>query len=161
MLHRSIAAVKPPMASSHPPPPPDPAWVEIGRAAPGGGGARWATWIALLGGGDALYRTLVVADGSASVALELQARHLPGTRTLHRGGRRLPPGTGDDGSVVGGLLDAADEAARAALVSPEGRGSPRRGGAAHAGAAPAGRPAPHRPAPAVEDRRSGPPPPGP
>lgn len=161
MLHRSITAVKSPMASSHPPPHPDLAWVEIGRAA-AGGHARWTTWIALLEDGDALYRTLVVADGSASVAVELRARHPPAARTLHRGGRRLPPpGTGDDGPVVGGLLDAADEAARAALVSPDGRGSPRFGGAAHAGAAPAGRPAPHRPASAVEDRRSGPSPQGP
>jgi hypothetical protein len=147
MLHRSISTVEPPVASRIPPPISF-SWVEIGGAEPGGN-ARWATWIALLGGKDALYRTLVVANGSASVVIELQAQHPPVTQTLHRGGCRLPPETGDDGPIQR-LLDVADEAARTVLVTPDRRNGPRSAKATHAATAPGERPALFRP-PSVED----------
>lgn len=144
--------------ASRQPPPSSFGWVEIGGTAPGGG-ARWAVWIALLGGKDALYRTLLVADGSASVVVEVQAQHPPVTRTLHRGGCRLLPETGDHGPI-GRLFDMADEAARTALVAPERRSSPR-GRATQAETASGGRAATPGPASTPEDRGSDPSPSGP
>jgi len=121
MLHRSIGTVEPSLASLIPLPI-SLTWVEIGGAVPGST-ARWAAWIALLGGKDALYRTLVVAEGSATVVVELQAQHPPVTRTLHRGGCRLPPDT-EDNEPIQRLLDMADEAACTALVPRDGRSGP-------------------------------------
>jgi hypothetical protein len=103
------------MAFSYPPP--DLSWVEIGRGAPDDSG-RWTTWIARLGGRDALYRTLIVADGAASVMVEMHVQQPPVTRSLHRSGCRLVPGGGEKGPLLA-LLGKADEATRTALASAE------------------------------------------
>ena len=59
------------MPSTAPPQPPAPAWRDFGRPSPGEA-QDWATWVAPLGrGGDALYRSLVLADGAIAVTVEL------------------------------------------------------------------------------------------
>jgi hypothetical protein len=108
------------------PPRPAPAWREIGRAAPGN--AHWATWVAPVGDGGALYRSLFVADGSATVSVELQpARGAGAARGLHRGRCDLPTdGAGAADGRVEALLAAADDAvARTASAGDrDGAGGP-------------------------------------
>ena len=104
------------------------AWREIGRGEHGD--ARWVTWIGFAPGrgaraGDALYRSLVVADDAIEVAVE---REPPpsGTgapRPVHRG--RCGPPPPDDARGVEEravpLLAAADAAvARAVTAVPRG-----------------------------------------
>lgn len=108
-------------------PTPAAAWREFGRAERGD--ALWITWIAVLGGrGDALYRSLVVADGAIAVSVELLPCRGGGSRAVHRGRCTLP--ALDDAQSIEGraasLLAAADEAlARTGLMEwrapPDGR----------------------------------------
>jgi hypothetical protein len=121
--------------------PPAPGWQEIGRPSPGEA-QDWATWVAPLGrcgGGDALYRSLVLADGAIAVTVELHAaarRGGAGPRTVHRGRCGLPADPERTAERVRLLLGAADRAAAKAVAAHPG---------SVAGAA-AGRtrPAPHR-----------------
>src|SRR3712207_9060557 len=72
-------------ATGMPPLPPALAWHEIGHPSPGEA-QDWATWVSPLGdGGDALYRSLVLADGAIAVTIDLHSRGVSGTRTIHRG----------------------------------------------------------------------------
>jgi hypothetical protein len=118
-----------PSPGAAPPSPPAAAWREIGRAEPGE--ALWVTWVAFLGdGGDALYRSLVVADGAIEVSVELQPRSgAGGARTVHRGRCGLP--SPDDARGIESraalLLAAADKTVSRALevgapVTGEGAG---------------------------------------
>ena len=54
---------------------PAPAWMEVGRPSPGEA-QHWATWVAPLdrGVGDALYRSLVLADGAVAVTVDICTR---------------------------------------------------------------------------------------
>ena len=143
----------PSTAPPQPPLPPAPAWQEIGRPSPGQA-QDWATWVAPLGrgGGDALYRSLVLADGAVAVTVELHAAARRGgsaPRTVHRGRCALPPDPDRTAERVRLLLGAADRAAARAVEAHHGR----------AGAA-AGRtrPSSHRvpdPAPSRDGRRDG------
>ena len=64
------------------------------------------------GGGDALYRSLVLADGAIAVTVELHAcRGGSGPRTVHRGRCGLPPDPEEAAERVRLLLRAADRAA--------------------------------------------------
>jgi hypothetical protein len=131
-------------------------WVEIGRASPDGG-APWTVWMALLSEDGALYRTLVVADGSATVAVGLQPPHSTVMRTVHRDRCRLSPDAEDGDDPIRLLLSNVDEAVRAALTPPAVKGSRRPEAAAPAQSAAGDQPATARPPPAADDRRSSPP----
>ena len=141
----------PSTAPPQPPLPPAPAWQEIGRPSPGQA-QDWATWVAPLGrgGGDALYRSLVLADGAVAVTVELHAgRGVSAPRTVHRARCALPPDPDRTAERVRLLLAAADRAAARAVEAHHGS----------AGAA-AGRakPSSHRvpdPAPSRDGRRGG------
>ena len=92
-------------------------WREIGRAS--SEQDLWITWIALSRDrGGALYRSLVVVDGSATVEVELEpSRAGESARRIHRGRCGLPP---DDAASINEriapLLVAADAAAAQALT---------------------------------------------
>ena len=108
------------------PPPPAPVWCEIGRPTPGEA-QDWTTRVSPLGdGGDALYRSLVLADGAIAVTVELHARGVSGTRTIHRGRCGLPRDPEQTAERARLLLGAADRAAAKAVEA-------QRGGAAAAG----------------------------
>jgi hypothetical protein len=101
-------------------------------------------------GGDALYRSLVVADGAIAVTLDFHSRGVSGTRTVHRGRCGLPPDPEQTAERVRLLLAAADRAAAKAV-------EPRRGnaGAAAGRAEPSSRRVPDGPRDARrEDRGS-------
>ena len=92
------------------------AWREVGRPWAGAAALDWTTWVAALGdGGDALYRTLVVAGGAAVVTVDLVQPRRSGARVIHRARGELPPGPGAVGGRVRALLAAADEAAARAV----------------------------------------------
>lgn len=105
-------------------PSPAPLWVEIGRASPGAA-SPWTVWIAALADGRTLYRTLVLADGFASVMVELQARRSVPLRTLHKRECRLPEARAEE--TLQALLGAADTAAASALAQATTPGRPRSG----------------------------------
>ena len=118
------------------PPRPSPAvaWNEIGRGEHGG--ALWVTWIGFADGrgaraGDALYRSLVVADDAIEVAVEREPPSGAGApRPVHRG--RCGPPPPDDARGVeeraAPLLAAADAAAaRAVTAMARGRDRARPG----------------------------------
>ena len=111
------------MPSTAPPQPPAPAWLEIGHPSPGEA-QDWATWVSPLGrggGGDALYRSLVLADGAIAVTVELHAcRGVSGPRTVHRGRCGLPPDPQQTAERVRLLLAAADRAAARAVEAHRG-----------------------------------------
>ncbi len=97
------------------PPPPAPVWCEIGRPSPGEA-QDWTTWVSPLGdGGDALYRSLVLADGAIAVTVDLHSRGVSGTRTIHRGRCGLPRDPERTAERVRLLLGAADRAAARAV----------------------------------------------
>jgi hypothetical protein len=102
--------------------PPAPAWQEIGRPSPEEAPA-WTTWVAPLGdAGGALYRTLVVSDGTVTIAVELCPRRKPDARTIHRARCEMPHDPVEAAEQVGALLKAADEAvAGAADAGRSGR----------------------------------------
>jgi hypothetical protein len=71
-------------------------------------------------GGDALYRSLVVADGAIAVTVELHSRGVSGTRTIHRGRCGLPRDPERTAERVRLLLGAADRAAAKAVEAERG-----------------------------------------
>jgi hypothetical protein len=109
------------------PPSPAVAWREIGRAEHGD--PLWIMWIGFADGrgpgGDALYRSLIVADDAIAVAVEREPPSDAGApRPVHRGWCGPPPP--DDARGVeeraAPLLAAADEAvARAVTAVARGR----------------------------------------
>ena len=102
-------------ATGMPPLPPALAWHEIGHPSPGEA-QDWAAWVSPLGdGGDALYRSLVLADGAIVVTVELHSRGVSGTRTIHRGRCGLPRDPEQTAERVRLLLGAADRAAARVL----------------------------------------------
>jgi hypothetical protein len=116
------------MPSTAPPQPPlpsAPAWMEVGRPSPGEA-QDWATWVAPLGRGvgDALYRSMVLADGAIAVTVELHAaaarRGGSGPRTVHRGRCRLPTDPQQAAERMRLLLAAADRAAAKAVQAHRG-----------------------------------------
>ncbi len=112
----------PSAAPSQPPLPPAPAWQEIGRPSPGEA-QHWATCVSPLGGDgeDALYRSLVLADGAIAVTVELHAcRGVFGPRTVHRDRCGLPPDPDQTAQRVRLLLAAADRAAARAVEAHHG-----------------------------------------
>jgi hypothetical protein len=122
------------------PPPPAPVWCEIGRPSPGEA-QDWATWVSPLGdGGDALYRSLVLADGAIAVTVDLHSRGLSGTRTIHRGRCGLPRDPERTAERARLLLAAADRAAAKAVEARRGG----EGAAAAGNGRPDGRPTPRR-----------------
>ena len=97
------------------------------------------------GGGDALYRSLVLADGAIAVTVELHSPGAPEPRTIHRGRCGLPPDPERTAERVGLLLAVADKAvARAVEADP--------GGAAGWRASPSSRRVPD---PSPDGRRDG------
>ena len=123
-------------------------WREFGR--PSSGEAQdWTTWEAPLGdGGDALYRSLVLADGAIAVTVELQSRGAPETRTIHRGRCGLPRDPDQTAERVRLLLTVADKAVARAVEADRGRGD----GAAGGRAGPSSR---RMPDPSRDGRRDG------
>jgi hypothetical protein len=98
--------------SSPPPPatPPVPVWWEIGRPSPEEAPA-WITWVAPLDDrGAAIYRTLVVADGSIGVTIDFHPCHGSSHRTIYRGRHALPQDPKRATGRFHALLKAADEA---------------------------------------------------
>ncbi|MDO9714216.1 hypothetical protein [Paracraurococcus lichenis] len=134
------------------PPPPTPGWVEIGRASPEAA-ATWTVWTTLLPEGGALYRILVLADGFASVTVELQPRHPAATRSLHKGSRRLPD-TQEQEEALRPLLAAADVAVATALARTGGADQTRSGRSARTAPAEDDRLPAGDSAPAAERRQS-------
>jgi hypothetical protein len=109
------------MPSTAPPQPPAPVWHEVGR--PSSGEAQdWATWVSPRAGDgdDALYRSLVLADGAIAVTVELHARGASGPRTIHRGRCGLPPDPDQTAERVRLLLGAADKATVRAMAADRG-----------------------------------------
>ena len=107
-------------AAATPPVPSTPVWSEIGRPSPGEA-QDWATWVSPLGdGGDALYRSLVVADGAIAVTVELHSPRVSAPRTIHRGRCGLPPDPDRTAERVRLLLGAADRAAAQAVEAERG-----------------------------------------
>jgi hypothetical protein len=118
----------PPIAT--PPLPSPPVWREFGR--PSSGEAQdWAVWEAPLGGGgDALYRSLVLADGAIAVTVELHSPGAPEPRTIHRGRCGLPPDPDQTAERVRLLLAVADKAVARAVEADRGGGDGAAGGRA-------------------------------
>jgi hypothetical protein len=117
-----MPSVTPPVM---PPSPPAFAWREIGRAWPEEDGTpAWIAWMAPWGDcGDALYRCLVIADGSVSIAIEFQRHGGVGARSIYRGRWDLPPAD-EDGDIaprIRLLLAAADAAAAKATEATRQR----------------------------------------
>ena len=122
-------------ATATPPVPPTPVWSEIGRPSPGEA-QDWATWVSPFGegGGDALYRSLVVADSAIAVTVELHSPRASALRTVHRGRCGLPRDPDQTAERVRLLLGAADRAAAKAVeaqredatAAGHGKPSPRR-----------------------------------
>ncbi len=107
-------------ATATPSQPSAPVWQELGRPSPCGA-QDWATWVSPLGdGGDALYRSLVLADGNIAVTIELHSPHGSGPRTVHRGRCGMPPDPGEAAERVRLLLGAADRAASRAVETRRG-----------------------------------------
>jgi hypothetical protein len=110
---------------------PAPAWMEVGRPSPGEA-QDWATWVLPLdrGGGDSLYRSLVLADGAIAVTVELHAaarRGGSGPQMVHRGRCGLPPDPQQAAERVRLLLAAADRAAAQAVQAHRGEEGARAG----------------------------------
>ena len=106
------------------PPRPSPAvaWNEIGRGEHGG--ALWVTWIGFADGrgrgGDALYRSLVVADDAIEVAVEREPPSGSGAPRPVPRGRGGPPPPDDARGVeerAAPLLAAADAAVARATTA--------------------------------------------
>ena len=97
-------------ATATPPQPSAPVLQEIGRLSPCDA-QDWATWVSPLGGGDALYRSLVLAEGAIAVTVDLHSGGVSGPRTVHRGRCGLPPDPEEAAERVRLMLRAADRAA--------------------------------------------------
>ncbi len=95
--------------------PPSLVWWEIGRPSPGET-PDWITWVAPLGGrGAALYRTLVVADGSLALTVEFHPRCGSGRQIIYRGRCGLPQVPEPAAERISALLRAADGAVSKAM----------------------------------------------
>ena len=135
-------------ATATPPVPSTPVWFEIGRPSPGEA-QDWAAWVSPLGdGGDALYRSLVLADGAIAVTVDLHSRGVSGTRTIHRGRCGLPRDPDQTAERVRLLLAVADKAVARATEADRGSGD----GAAGGRAGPSSR---RMPDPSRDGRRDG------
>ena len=115
-----------PPVSPPPSPLPTVAWCEIGRAERGD--ALWIAWIGFAdgrgSGGEALYRSLVVADDAIAVSVEREPRSGAGApRPVHRGWCGPPPPDDARGleERAAPLLAAADEAAAREAARDDGR----------------------------------------
>jgi len=102
-----------------PPPQPTtpsvPVWWEIGRPSPGEV-PEWITWVApLWDDGDALYRSLVAADGCTVVTVDLHLRYGSGCKTIYRGRCGLSQDVALTPGDVRSLLKAADAAVERVL----------------------------------------------
>lgn len=101
--------------------PPSLVWWEIGRPSPEET-PDWITWVAPLDDrGAALYRTLVVADGSIAVAVEFHPRRGSGHQTIYRGRCVLPQEPEPAADHRHALLKAADEAISKVLLEDRSR----------------------------------------
>src|SRR5687768_6386379 len=99
--------------ASFPPPSPALLWMEIGRASPDDA-SLWTMWTAPLADGGALYRTLIVSNGFASVVVELQPQRGAPMRTIHKRGGRLPEAPVEE--TLRAFLGAADTAASTTIA---------------------------------------------
>jgi hypothetical protein len=115
MLRRSIGAWSSTMSTAHSSPT-NIAWVEIGRAAPGGG-ALWIVCIAPVGESGALYRTQIVDDSVVTISVDLIAHRGASVRRVHRASCTIPPELDALGEPVRRLVKAADEAAWTVLTA--------------------------------------------
>ncbi|CAA9265813.1 MAG: hypothetical protein AVDCRST_MAG27-3348 [uncultured Craurococcus sp.] len=107
-----LALSSPPL---QPATPPHPVWWEIGRPSPEEA-ADWITWVAPLGDrGAALYRTLVVADGSVALTVEFHRRRGSGQQIIYRGRCGLQHDPEPAAERISALLKAADGAVSKAL----------------------------------------------
>jgi hypothetical protein len=109
---------------SSPPPrlpaPSGPVWWEIGRPSPEQA-SNWITWVAPMDDrGTALYRSVIVADGSITVAVDLHRCQGSAPRTIHRSRYGLPQDPEPISVRVDALLKAADEAVVKALQPDRG-----------------------------------------
>lgn len=87
-----------------------PAWQEIGRSSPDEV-AMWTTWVGPLGlGGDALYRSLIVADGAATITIDLYLDHRSRPQAIHRGRCDVPDDRVLAAACARIFLKATDEA---------------------------------------------------
>ncbi len=103
--------------------PPDPVWWEIGRPSPEEP-PDWITWVAPLSDrGAALYRSLVVADGSIALTVEFHRPRGSGHQIIYRGRCDVPQDPEPVAERISTLLRAADEAVSTALQagSSDGR----------------------------------------
>jgi hypothetical protein len=101
------------------------AWVEIGRATPGGG-APWIVCMAPVGESGALYRTQIIADFALTITVDLIAHRGAPVRRVHRASCKIPPDVDAFGASIQGLVKAADEAASTVLTH-DSRDGPRPG----------------------------------
>ena len=89
-----------------------PVWQEFGRPSPDEA-QTWITWVAPIGeDGDAVYRSLWLADGAVAVTVDLHVPGQAGVQTIHRGRCRLP-GNQDQAQTAGRihlLLGMSDRA---------------------------------------------------
>jgi hypothetical protein len=71
----------------------------------------WTTWMAPLGeGADALYRSLIVADGAATITIDLYLDHRSRPHAIHRGRCDVPDDRVLAAACARTFLKAADEA---------------------------------------------------
>jgi len=106
------------------------AWVEIGRATPGGG-APWIVCIVPVGESGALYRTQIVDDFVLTITVDLIAHRGAPARRVHRASCKILPEVDAFGEAIQGLLKAADDAAWTVLTGSN-RDRPRPGSGADA-----------------------------
>jgi len=86
------------------------AWVEIGRATPGGG-APWIVRIAPVGESGALYRTQIVDDFVLTITVDFIAHRGAPVRRVHRVSCKISPDADALDEPVKRLVKVADEAA--------------------------------------------------
>jgi len=122
MLHRSINARSTTMPTAHSSPT-NLAWVEIGRATPGGG-APWIVSIAPVGESGALYRTQIIDGSVVTIAVDLILHRGASVRRVHRASCQVPPDASAHGEPIRRLLKTADEAAWTVLIASS-RDGPR------------------------------------
>jgi len=115
MLRRRINPRSTTMSTAHSSPT-NPAWVEIGRAAPGER-APWIVCIEPVGESGALYRTQIAAASIFTITVDLIAHRGAPARRVHRANCQIPPDADALGEPIRELVKAADEAARTVLTA--------------------------------------------
>ena len=113
-LRRSIDARSTTMSTAHSSPT-NLLWIEIGRAAPGGG-APWIVCIAPVGESGALYRTQIVDGSVVTITVDLIEHRGASVRRVHRANCRISPDVDASGEPIQRLVKAADEAAWTVLT---------------------------------------------